>query len=44
MYLILLTGVSAGFKALRMNQMNWPFETAAPMNVQIWNVGASIHF
>lgn len=44
MYFILRTGVAAGFKALRMNQMNWPFETAAPMNVQIWNVGASIHF
>lgn len=44
MYFLLRTGVATGFKALRMNQMNWPFETAAPMNVQIWNVGASIHF
>lgn len=44
MYFVLRTGVAAGFKALRMNQMNWPFETAAPMNVQIWNVGTTIHF
>lgn len=44
MYFLLRTGVAAGFKALRMNQMNWPFETAAPMNIQIWNVGTSIHF
>lgn len=44
MYFVLRTGVAAGFKALRMNQMNWPFETVAPMNIQIWNVGTTIHF
>jgi hypothetical protein len=43
-YFILKNGVAAGFKALRMNQMNWPFTTVAPMNVHMWNVGIGLHF
>lgn len=43
-YFLLRNGVAAGFKALRMNQMNWPFTTEAPLNIQMWNVGVDIHF
>ncbi|MBC8124397.1 MAG: hypothetical protein H7X70_01565 [Candidatus Kapabacteria bacterium] len=43
-YFLLRNGVAAGFKALRMNQMNWPFTTVAPLNSQMWNVGVAIHF
>ncbi len=43
-YFLLRNGVAAGFKALRMNQMNWPFTTVAPLNVQVWNVGLDVHF
>lgn len=43
-YFLLKNGVAAGFKLLRMNQMNWPFTTVAPLNVYQWNIGANIHF
>jgi hypothetical protein len=43
-YFLLRNGVAAGFKALRMNQMNWPFTTEAPLNVQMWTVGFDVHF
>jgi len=43
-YFLLRNGVAAGFKALRMNQMNWPFTTEAPLNVYQWNIGVNIHF
>lgn len=44
MYFLLKTGVATGFKALRMNQMNWPFNTVAPMNMYTWSVGFDVHF
>ncbi|MCX6139269.1 MAG: hypothetical protein NTX15_00280 [Candidatus Kapabacteria bacterium] len=44
MYFLLKNGVAAGFKALRMNQMNWPFTTVAPLNIYTWNVGVAVHF
>ncbi len=43
-YFLLRNGVAAGFKALRMNQMNWPFTTEAPLNSYMWNVGVAVHF
>lgn len=44
MNFILQNGVALGFKALRMNKMNWPFTTEAPLNVMSFSVGATIHF
>jgi hypothetical protein len=44
MHFILRNGVAMGFKALRKNQMNWPFETAAPLNYMGFNAGVSIIF
>ncbi len=43
-YFLLKNGVAAGFKALRTNQMNWPFTTEAPLNSHMWNVGVAVHF
>ena len=44
MNFILQNGLSMGFKALRMNKMNWPFDTEAPLNVMSYSVGVSVHF
>lgn len=44
MNFVLRNAVAYGFKTLRKNQMNWPFETAAPMNITGWNVGISLNF
>ena len=44
MHFILQNGLSLGFKALRMNKMNWPFDTEAPLNVMSYTVGIGIHF
>jgi hypothetical protein len=44
MHFILRNGVSMGFKALRMDQMNWPINTAAPLNVMTYSVGVNIIF
>lgn len=44
MNFVLRNAVAYGFKTLRKNQMNWPFDTAAPMNITGWNVGVSLNF
>lgn len=44
MHFILRNGVAMGFKALRMEQMNWPFTTEAPINIMTFRLGASIQF
>lgn len=44
MYFLLRNGVSAAFKALRMNRMNWPFNTDAPLNMHTFSIGATILF
>ncbi len=44
MHFILRNGVAMGFKALRMEQMNWPFTTEAPINIMTFRLGASINF
>lgn len=44
MHFILKNGVAMGFKALRMDQMNWPFTTAAPINIQSFTVGVNVVF
>jgi len=44
MHFILRNGVAMGFKALRKDQMNWPFNTEAPLNVITYNIAVGIHF
>lgn len=44
MYFLLRNGVSAAFKALRMNRMNWPFSTEAPLNMHTFSIGATVIF
>ena len=44
MHFILRNGVAMGFKALRMNQMNWPFTSAAPINIMTYSLGVNITF
>ncbi|MDZ4746143.1 MAG: hypothetical protein SGJ05_09100 [bacterium] len=44
MYFLLRNGVSAAFKALRMDNMNWPFATEAPLNMHTFSIGATIIF
>lgn len=44
MYFVLKNAVSMGFAGLRQHQMNWPFETVAPLNIQTWRVSAVITF
>lgn len=44
MNFVLRNALAYGFKTLRKNQMNWPFETAAPMNVYGWTIGVSVNF
>lgn len=41
---LLRNGVSAAFKGLRMNRMNWPFSTEAPLNMHTFSLGATVHF
>lgn len=41
---ILRNAVAYGFKELRREKMNWPFDTAAPLNITSWNVGLSVTF
>jgi hypothetical protein len=40
LHFVIKNGIAMGFKALRQNQMNWPFTTAAPLNM--FNIGASV--
>jgi hypothetical protein len=44
MNFVLRNAIAYGFKTLRKNSMNWPFETAAPMNITGWNLGVSLNF
>lgn len=44
MHFILKNGVAMGFKALRMEQMNWPFTTVAPLNIQTYSIGVNVVF
>lgn len=43
-HFIIRNGVAFGFKALRQNQMNWPFTTVAPLNIMTYRVGVSFTF
>jgi len=44
MYFVLKNAVSMGFAGLRQHQMNWPFETVAPMNIQTWRISGVFTF
>lgn len=44
MYFLLRNGVSAAFKALRANKMNWPFNTEAPLNMHTFSLGVNVIF
>lgn len=44
MNFVLRNAVAYGFKTLRKNSMNWPFETAAPMNITGYTIGVSLNF
>lgn len=43
-HFIIRNGIAMGFKALRQNQMNWPFTTAAPLNYFNYSIGVSLKF
>lgn len=42
MHFILKSALLYGVKELRRTQMNWPFETATPMNITYWNIGVGL--
>ncbi|MFM8770727.1 MAG: hypothetical protein ACKOE4_01690 [Candidatus Kapaibacterium sp.] len=44
MNFILRNAIAYGFKELRREKMNWPFDTVAPLNITSWNVGLSVTF
>ena len=44
MHFVLQNAVAYGFKELRRKNMNWPFDTVAPMNITSWNIGLSYTF
>lgn len=44
MNFILRNAVAYGFKELRREKMNWPFNTVAPLNITSWNVGLAVTF
>jgi hypothetical protein len=44
MHFLLRNAVSMGFKGLRQHQMNWPFETVAPLNLQTWRISLAVTF
>lgn len=44
MNFILRNAVAYGFKEIRREKMNWPFDTVAPLNITSWNVGLSVTF
>lgn len=44
MNFVLRNAVAYGFKTLRKDKMNWPFDTAAPMNVTGYTIGISLNF
>ncbi len=43
-HFIVRNGIAMGFKALRQNQMNWPFTTAAPLNYMNYQASVSVRF
>jgi hypothetical protein len=43
-HFLVRNGIAMGFKALRMNQMNWPFDTAPPLNFYNVNLGIKVTF
>lgn len=43
-HFIVRNGITMGFKALRQNQMNWPFDTAAPLNFFNYSVNVTLRF
>ncbi|MEY3386646.1 MAG: hypothetical protein RIR53_1457 [Bacteroidota bacterium] len=44
MNFVLRNAVAYGIRELRRDKMNWPFDTAAPLNITSWNVGLSLTF
>lgn len=44
MHFVLRNAVAMGFKGLRQHQMNWPFDTVAPLNMQTWRVSIVVTF
>jgi hypothetical protein len=44
LYFVIKNGLSYGYHRLRENNMNWPFNTAAPMFEKSFNVGVSFIF
>ncbi|MBU3698750.1 MAG: hypothetical protein FGM33_01895 [Candidatus Kapabacteria bacterium] len=44
MNFVLRNAIAYGFRELRRDKMNWPFNTAAPLNITSWNVGLSLTF
>lgn len=42
MHFILKSAALYGMKELRRKYMNWPFETASPMNITYWNIGVGL--
>lgn len=42
MHFILKSALLYGVKELRRTHMNWPFETATPMNITYWNIGVGL--
>lgn len=41
-HFILKSAALYGMKELRRKYMNWPFETASPMNITYWNIGVGL--
>lgn len=44
LYFVLKNGISYGFNRLREKNMNWPFDTAAPLFEKNFNIGISFIF
>jgi hypothetical protein len=42
MHFVLKSAALYGMKELRRKYMNWPFETASPMNITYWNIGVGL--
>lgn len=42
MHFVLKSAVLYGMKEMRRKYMNWPFETASPMNITYWNIGVGL--
>ncbi|MFM6956753.1 MAG: hypothetical protein ACKOX1_09420 [Ignavibacteria bacterium] len=42
MHFVLKSAVLYGMKEMRRKYMNWPFETASPMNITFWNIGVGL--